>query len=115
MKCVSPGVSGSVLSGAGPRLEPAAVGGAAAISDPSHCSIENGLPWVVDVTWREDDLRTHHPILAQNLVAMTRLGPVVDPGGYEARQVCSRYVTKKAGCGSSPLGYSLLKVPLACK
>lgn len=38
-----------------------------------HWSIENSLHWVMDVTFREDDMRTRQPNSSQNMVVLRHI------------------------------------------
>jgi predicted transposase YbfD/YdcC len=38
-----------------------------------HQSLENGLPWVLDVTFREDDSRVRDRTAARNLAILRKI------------------------------------------
>jgi len=77
-----------------------------------HWSIENGLHWVLDVTFREDELRVRDRVSAQNLAALNRLAVSLIRADEKHSKIAIRTRRKKAGWDPSYLEYLLFEVPL---
>ena len=80
-----------------------------------HWSIEDGLHWVLDVVFREDEMRVRNRVLAQNLAAMNRLAVSLIRADKKNAKAGIRARRKKAGWDTSYLEYLLFEVPLPSK
>ena len=59
-----------------------------------HWTIENGLHWVLDVTFREDDSRVRDRTAARNLAILRKI----------AINLMGRYRSPRIACGPSQAG-----------
>ncbi len=80
-----------------------------------HWSIENGLHWVLDVVFREDEMRVRNRVLAQNLAALNRLAVSLIRADKKNAKAGIRARRKKAGWDTAHLEYSLFDAPLPTK